>query len=69
MAKVATISDTTKCFPIFFEKIFKIVDCSYATTGACCVFTAACYATTLMPDGVLYGASGVGKRTMGTLGE
>ena len=53
----------------FFEKIFKIVDCSDATTDACCVFTAACYATTLMADGVLAGASGVGKRTMGAPGE
>ena len=33
------------------------------------VSTAACYATTLMADGVLAGASGVGKRTMGALGE
>ena len=66
------------------------MDCSDATTDACCVFTAArsvpmgtnyvftatryattvsCYATTLMADGVLAGASGVGKRTMGALGE
>ena len=69
MAKVATISDTTKCFPIFFEKIFKIVDCSDATTDACCVFTAAHYATSLMADVVVASASGVGKRTMGALGE
>ena len=33
------------------------------------VSTAACYATTLMADGVLAGASGVGKRMMGALGE
>ena len=41
------------------------MDCSDATTGTGCVFTAACYvtsvshyATTLMADGVLAGASG-----------
>ena len=59
------------------------MDCSDAATDACCVFTAArsvpmgtdyvsttaCYATTLMADGVLAGTSGVGKRTMGALGE
>ena len=33
------------------------------------VSTTACYATTLMADGVLAGTSGVGKRTMGALGE
>ena len=33
------------------------------------VSTTACYATTLMADGVLVGTSGVGKRTMGALGE
>ena len=59
------------------------MDCSYATTDACCVFTAArsvpmvadyvfttaCYATTLMADGVLVGASGWRWWTMGALGE
>ena len=59
------------------------MDCCDATTDACCVVTAArsvpmgtdyvstaaCYATTLMADGVLAGASGVGKRTMGAPGE
>ena len=58
------------------------MDCSDATTDACCVFTAArsvpmgtdyvsttaCHATTLMADGTLCGASGIGKRTMGALG-
>ena len=60
-----------------------MVDCCDAATDACCVVTAArsvpmgtdyvstaaCYATTLMADGVLAGASGVGKRTMGAPGE
>jgi len=45
------------------------VDCSDATTDACCVFTAAHYATSLMADVVVASASGVGKRTMGALGE
>ena len=44
------------------------MDCSDATTDACCVFTAAHYATSLMADVVVASASGVGKRTMGALG-
>ena len=32
------------------------------------VSTTACHATTLMADGTLCGASGIGKRTMGALG-
>ena len=44
------------------------MDCYDVTTDARSVSTAARYATTLMADGVLAGTSGVGKRTMGTLG-
>ena len=45
------------------------MDCSDAATDACCVVTAAHYATSLMADVVVASASGVGKRTMGALGE
>ena len=41
----------------------------YVSTTACYAMTVSCYATTLMADGVLAGASGVGKRTMGALWE
>jgi len=41
----------------------------YVFTTACYATTVSRYATTLMADGVLAGTSGVGKRTMGALGE
>ena len=45
------------------------MDCYDVTTDARSVSTAAGYATTLMADGTLSGASEAGKRTMGALGE
>ena len=41
----------------------------YVSTTACYATTVSGYATTLMADDTLSGASGVGKRTMGALGE
>ena len=41
----------------------------YVSTTACYATTVSRYATTLMADGVVAGASGGGRRTMGALGE